>query len=65
MQKKKIILKIGISRTRANYTEFDDTDVQLTNQNKFKRAIEHTLEATVLEGDTLASIALRFNCTVS
>uniref|UniRef100_A0A336M6C2 CSON010861 protein n=1 Tax=Culicoides sonorensis TaxID=179676 RepID=A0A336M6C2_CULSO len=54
------------SRLRNNYTEFDDSDVQLTNHNnKFRKPVQHTLEATVLEGDTLTSIALRFNCTVA
>ncbi|XP_063709318.1 lysM and putative peptidoglycan-binding domain-containing protein 3 [Culicoides brevitarsis] len=50
-------------RARANYTEFNDNDVQLS-QN-VRKPVEHSLEATILDGDTLASIALRFNCTVA
>lgn len=53
-----------MSRVKGDYTNLDDSDVQLTDQ-KPRRPLENTLEATVLENDTLASIALRFNCTVA
>lgn len=62
---KKNYLKIDFNRARANYLELNNADVQLTNHNKFKKTIENTLETTIFECDTLSSIALRFNCTVS
>lgn len=44
--------------------ELNDHD-EVPLEMRSNRSREPTLEAEVLEGDTLASIALRFNCTVA
>ena len=53
----------------SNYNllfEEESNDIQLTDSNRQQRIRqEQTLEAEILENDTLASIALRFNCTVA
>ncbi|XP_055374533.1 lysM and putative peptidoglycan-binding domain-containing protein 3 [Condylostylus longicornis] len=49
---------------RQKYVVLEEEEVSLPMQ-KISPKIEKTLEAQVQDGDTLASIALRFHCTVA
>lgn len=58
--------KLFFCRVKTNqpeYQELNDNDVLL--ENRLPRRIEPTMEAEVLEGETLASLAIRFNVSVA
>jgi len=50
---------------RQKYVMLEEEEVSLPMQKVFSPKIEKSLEAQVQDGDTLASIALRFHCTVA
>jgi len=62
---KRKMVKSNVTSSSLDYDYFnDEQDVQMDRLMPARRP-EPTMEAEVMDGDTLASLALRFDCTVA